>query len=95
VGPEGPQGPSGTSGYQIISQTFTLAAGASAWYDTICPTGKKAIGGGGRSTQFPNGLYLNGSFPIADGAGWRVEVTSRITGQTNNGLAYAICAFVG
>ncbi len=94
VGPGGPAGPPGMSGYQIVSAFVTVPAGANFGAGVAsCPSGKRAVGGGG----FP--AYINivllSSFP--SGTAWEVEFV------TNNGAplgsetsftVYAVCVAV-
>jgi hypothetical protein len=68
-----------------------------------CPTGKKAVGGGGQPvfdsgiTGFSDLIALHASRPTPDGSGWNVQAEDPNVNQ-NTGwhlTVYAICAAVG
>jgi Collagen triple helix repeat (20 copies) len=105
VGPAGPQGPAGqngVSGYEKVPQTqhVTLAKGDTTPQMTVqCPTGKKAVGGGG-DVVFPDGgldaIPLFQSVPTGDGNGWTVLFGPQIDPVTVKSVdvtveAFAIC----
>jgi hypothetical protein len=81
-GPPGPPGPPGVSGYEIRENTASTAINDTQTFRTLdaivqCPTGKKAIGGGGStavSHADPTNNYgiVAASEPTNGGTAWRV-----------------------
>jgi hypothetical protein len=94
-GPKGDPGPPGTSGYELVGNT-TSHEGFFLGGDTAtCPSGKKAVGGGLRTSSASNtGPFLTSSAPTADGTGW---TTGFYYGGTNpwTSTVVAVCANVG
>ena len=102
--PAGPQGPAGKDGapgisaYQIVTATSPSAPPAVTAQNVTatCPSGKKAIGGGGEILGAGKaGVAFNDIHPHNEGAGWYVEaaeVTPILLGWEVR--AYAICATV-
>jgi hypothetical protein len=102
--PAGPQGPAGKDGapgisaYQIVTATSPSAPPAilTQSITASCPSGKKAIGGGGEILGAgKSGVAFNDSHPHNEGAGWYVEaaeVTPSLLGWEVK--AWAICAIV-
>jgi hypothetical protein len=91
-GPAGPRGASGISGWEYrVSPGTGLPADDNRTSQVNCPSGKKALGGGGSST-YP-GAYLWASAPTDPGTGW-------VTQYHNDGTfaatvyAWVICANV-
>jgi hypothetical protein len=88
----------------------TTAPGPTATSTAVCPSGKKAIGGGGStsttrsvpsSATGPDTSQLVASYPTADGTGWTATGISIFGGFTGTEVtltlvvtAYAICADV-
>jgi hypothetical protein len=102
AGPQGLQGPPGVSGHQVVSidniiASPGLSSGASSWYLTVCPAGKRAVGGG---YEFVGGtgaqLTAIASHPSDSFAtGWRVQVRNNSGGSvTTTVRVHAICAIV-
>jgi len=98
-GPKGDKGDDGTpgvSGYELVvgrsnvtNQLFNSVA-------MTCPTGKKAIGGGGATAGgiIPgDGPYIVVDQPSVSGDGWLVQ-TARGTSGGSVLLGYAICATI-
>lgn len=95
-GEKGGKGDPGLTGYTLATGTLAPPTGTSLRDVTAtCPTGKKALGGGvrsgGASTTY--GPFVVNSFPLTDGAGWRVTL---VVGEFSVGTltAYAVCAAV-
>ena len=93
-GERGPQGPPGLSGYQIVTAETPSDSATSKGATAVCPTGKRAIGGGGEivSPQPPQAA-LQGTVPLASGTGWQawgVETSA----TTANWMirTWAVCA---
>jgi hypothetical protein len=89
-GDKGAKGDPGLSGYELIRKSTTAPANSSPRVQTICPTGKKVIGGSSGVQGVPNGMsihtQINEDNFIADLAN-----TGTATRQRN---AVAICATV-
>jgi hypothetical protein len=74
-----------------------LGVGATTWYATFCPAGKRAVGGG---FEFINGtggqLTVIASHPTDSSAtGWRVQVRNNTGILINTTIrVHAICATV-
>lgn len=75
------------SAVTIVTAQSTSAG--SVGIEAVCPTGKRAIGGGGSVNV--NGLTFEGAYPSSDGRGWWAEGNNGSTGVTT---AYAICALL-
>jgi hypothetical protein len=100
TGQAGSTGPAGISGYEIVSASTPLNSDASNVATANCPTGKKAIGGGGFDNAAPlpnpvavyyNGPVLSSNPPTAWAVG--AQETSDYPGQWQV-FAYVICANV-
>ena len=92
TGATGPTGPSGgMSGYERVTQTVNTG-GWSVVTVVVCPTGKRAVGGGFRSTSGygPEYHWISESYPSADDR-WTVTVTDEWSGLPISGVAYAVC----
>lgn len=68
----------------VVSQSFTAASNATFEATAACPTGERATGGGALST-----IALLGSYPLADGTGWKISGKALNPGAS--GTAYAVC----
>jgi hypothetical protein len=102
TGPPGPKGDkgdpgtSGVSGYELISARSDVTNQLFNSVSLSCPTGKKAVGGGGATAGgiVPgDGPYIVVNQPSVDGTGWLVQ-TARGTSGGSVLLGYAICATV-
>jgi hypothetical protein len=111
-GTDGTDGTSGFTGYQIVEndENYTAPAGGGT-YQVIgssadCPTGKKAVGGGGSGTwrdangDFAGSLAMVDSWPNNEGAVWvtgfsKVGAANIAEGESFSMSSYAICADVG
>jgi hypothetical protein len=90
-GDKGDTGPAGVGGYQIVSNSDSLAAGGSLHLVASCPAGKKALGGGYSSGA---ALATERSYPVDDGTAWDIFVND--TDNVAQGVAaWAICANLG
>jgi hypothetical protein len=102
VGPAGPAGPPGQNALAdatVISHSHVVADNDYYWYWGICPSGKRALGGGAQTNS--DNAYVNESFPVdangnasGDGAvaaGWRTEVSNLSGGQITV-TDYVMCA---
>jgi hypothetical protein len=90
-GDRGPAGPSGLSEHQVVlSNGLTLNPGQSASAIAVCPTGKKALGGG---FQLSPGATATFSSTDANHVAWIVKARndSAVQGWVQ---AVAICATV-
>jgi hypothetical protein len=94
-GPQGPPGANGVSGYEVVT-VHDPAPSGNADITVTCPSGKKALGGGGEETPpFENLGTVVSSRPLIDGTGWRVILRGPGLPGTGNGVdAYATCALV-
>ena len=73
------------TGVQIV--TAQSSTPGSVGIKATCPTGKRAIGGGGSVNV--NGTFFEGAYPSTDGLGWWAEGNNGSTGVTT---AYVVCA---
>ena len=90
-GDRGPAGPAGISGYKVVlSNGMTLNPGQTASAVAVCPTGKKALGGG---FQLSPGATATFSSTDANHVAWIVQARndSAVQGWVQ---AVAICATV-
>ena len=95
-GPSGPTGPAGIAGYEekVASDFFTLAPGDSQGIDVSCPSGKKALGGGGLAAGAHISLTGTGPSGVNNDRWFAVfaNTTGAVAGATVE--VYAICANV-
>ena len=90
TGPQGPQGAPGISGYEIV-QNIQASYGNFTQLIVLCPTGKRAIGGGAEALGVNS--ILNGTTPTPSGDGW--IAVGHQPGYGSVGLhVFAICAHV-
>jgi hypothetical protein len=104
-GPQGPIGPQGLqgerglpgiSGYQIVTSESSFSSDSIRSATADCPTGKVAIGGGGRVFGSGDGIALNASDPSQDGSSWSVDAHEIVSNAGPWSIAaYALCAEVG
>ncbi|GAB6097043.1 hypothetical protein JCM14469_32970 [Desulfatiferula olefinivorans] len=101
TGPQGPAGEKGDpgapglSGYEMVSRSTSatlLSFGGNACELTVsCPSGKKVLGGGGKSDY--NGNLLSESYPAVSGNGWTIKYSNQTAyTRTVNVTVYAVCA---
>ena len=97
-GPPGPAGASGVSGYEVVSLDGSVGMTTHRGGQVLCPTGKKALGGGGVALTdsalpwpLPN-AYVDK--PLVDGVGWDYRAYWAEPGLTWSVRVYAICAYV-
>jgi hypothetical protein len=93
-GEKGDNGPPGASAYEIVVASFPVASQYITTQTVSCPSGKRALGGGARSTTLSfDGPYLVNSRPTPDGAGWTASYAKATTASYTVEV-YAICAVV-
>jgi hypothetical protein len=95
-GPAGPQGPPGASGYQLISGSGASNSASPKTQQQDCPSGKRAVGGGGVVTGSAANTFLSTSRPTDAGTGW--IATGREASGGNAGSwsvqTWVVCAAV-
>lgn len=95
-GPTGPPGPPGISGIERKDVTSPSSSVNSKSIETVCPSGKRVIGGGARVTGAGAGkVSVVESFPDSDGTKWNTvarEVDATAAAWQLTG--YALCAVV-
>jgi hypothetical protein len=90
-GDKGEPGSVGVSGYQrVVSAPANIAPGTQASVFAMCPSGKRALGGGFFATSASAQIPV--SFPAFD-TGWRADFRNP-TASSFNVAAYAVCANV-
>jgi hypothetical protein len=96
AGAAGPQGPPGTSGLQQISSTGVFNSTASKSFQVDCPSGKRAVGGGGTLTGTTTNTFLSTSRPSDAGTGWVAAGSESSAGNAGNWAvqAWVVCATV-
>ena len=91
TGAAGPAGPVGVSGYQVITVAHEVASGRGVQtFDAKCPTGKRATGGGYRSSSSQPLLQVIANEPTSDG--WAITLGS--IGVAITLYVYAVCVNV-
>jgi hypothetical protein len=98
-GPPGPPGQNALADANVISHSASVANNTAYWYWGICPSGRRAIGGGVNTNS--DNAYVNESFPVdangnaagngAVAAGWRTEISNLSGGQLTVNV-YIVCA---
>jgi hypothetical protein len=69
-GADGADGADGASGYEVVTNSAELTAGA-VWYGTVaCPAGKVATGGGFTTSPSTFDTAVNSSGPALNGTVW-------------------------
>ena len=96
AGAAGPQGPPGTSGLQQISSTGASNSTTPKSFQVDCPSGKRAIGGGGTLTGTITNTFLSTSRPSDAGTGWVATGRESSAGNAGNWAvqAWVVCATV-
>jgi len=93
-GDKGDAGAPGISGYQIVTSPFTANATTFNGGAVLCPSGKKALGGGVFSDQVASqGPYVHSSQPRPDGSGWQATTARSAAGNWTI-TVFAVCATV-
>jgi hypothetical protein len=96
AGPAGPQGPPGASGLQVISGSGASNSTSPKSQQQDCPSGKRAVGGGGVITGSAANTFLSTSRPTDAGTGW--IATGREANGGNAGSwavqTWVVCATV-
>jgi hypothetical protein len=95
-GPKGDPGAPGISGYELVTGRSDVTNQIFNSVLLTCPTGKKAVGGGGGTAGgiiAGDGPYIVVNQPFVNGDGWLVQ-TARGTSGGSVLLGYAICANV-
>jgi len=90
----GPAGPPGISAWGFYTEGRDLAPDEPQEWDVMCPSGKKALGGGvhtGNSSRYVTRIFDTSPAGAADG--WHVGVYHNTT-QTIRMYAWVICAKV-
>jgi hypothetical protein len=97
TGPQGPQGPPGTSGMQIISGSGPSNSSSPKSEQQDCPSGKRAVGGGGVLTGTVTNTFLWTSRPTDPGTGWIASGRESTGGNAGSWAVqtWVICATVG
>ena len=96
AGAAGPQGPPGTSGVQQISSTGPSNSTGPKSFQVDCPSGKRALGGGGTLTGTTTNTFLSTSRPSDAGTGWVATGRESSGGNAGNWAvqAWVVCATV-
>jgi hypothetical protein len=97
AGPAGPQGPPGTSGLQQISSTGVSNSTPLKSFQVDCPSGKRAVAGGGTLTGSTTNTFLWTSRPSDAGTGWIAAGRESSGGNAGNWAVqtWVVCATVG
>jgi hypothetical protein len=96
AGPQGPQGPSSTSGVQQISSTSVSNSTPVKSFQVDCPSGKRAVAGGGTLTGTTTNTFLSTSRPSDAGTGWIAAGHEASAGNAGNWAVqtWVVCATV-
>jgi hypothetical protein len=94
AGAAGPQGPPGMSGLQQISSTGVSNSIGSKSFQVDCPSGKRAVGGGGTLIGATTNTFLSTSRPSDAGTGWVAAGSESSAGNAGNWAvqAWVVCA---
>jgi len=94
MGDKGDPGPSGLSGYERVAGSWApIASGGQVTVFTICPAGKRALGGGTETSPIIDlDIVYSGAF--SDSA-WAVRVAADGNFGPGNVRVWAVCADVG
>ena len=85
-------GPSGLTGYQVVVQLGNLSAQEQKTFIVLCPTGKKALGGGFSGTETSLQVFENR--PISDGTGWLFSAKSAwLLPSSIQANVYVVCGY--
>jgi hypothetical protein len=95
TGPQGPQGlagANGVSGYQIVTDGGDLPNGDIGMGIAMCPTGKRAVGGGWTDDGSFDGdnVFVLQSGPSSDGSTWTGSIKNT-SGATVHVTLSAVC----
>jgi len=95
-GPAGAAGPPGTSGLQQISSTSVSNSTPVKSFQLDCPSGKRAVGGGGTLTGTITNTFLSTSRPSDAGTGWIAAGHESSAGNGGNWAVqtWVVCATV-
>ena len=95
-GPAGPQGPPGAGGYQLTSGTGASNSVSPKTQEQDCPSGKKAIGGGGLLKGSLSNTFLQTSRPTDTGTGWIASARETSGGNAGSWAlqTWVICATI-
>jgi hypothetical protein len=92
AGPAGPAGPSGLSGLERVETTSPANSNAVKTQATVCPTGKRLLGGGVRLNTPLAQLAVQQSFPDDDNT-YRANVREMSPTAANWSITvFAVCA---
>jgi len=92
VGPAGPAGPAGLSGVERVDTTSSNDSTTTKTQATVCPTGKRLIGGGVRLNPLSSALAVQQSFPDNDNT-YRATVREVTATASNWSITvFAVCA---
>ena len=96
AGAAGPQGPPGTGGVQQISSTGPSNSTGPKSFQVDCPSGKRAVGGGGTLTGTTTNTFLSASRPSDAGTGWIAIGREASAGNAGNWAVqtWVVCATV-
>ena len=96
AGAAGPQGPPGSSALQQISSAGPSNSTGSKSFQVDCPSGKRAVGGGGTLTGTTTNTFLSTSRPSDAGTGWIATGRESTGGNAGNWAvqAWVVCATV-
>jgi hypothetical protein len=92
-GSSGTPGTPGLSGYAIVESTQSTTA-AFMGLSVSCPSGKRALGGGGGTSTPAAVVSVRNSFPLPGGTGWLVVVEAKNPGSGWSYKVQAVCATV-
>jgi hypothetical protein len=95
AGPAGPQGPAGVTAYQTVFTTGTIDSTTPKTLTAVCPSGKRALGGGIAITPATvTGVALTSSY-LPNATTWSGSAREIVATGTDWGLnAVVICATV-
>ena len=87
-GPPGPQGPAGATNVTVrVGPDVTGTSTAS------CPSGERAVGGGGIATGVDAVLWASNPTPTSGTpTGWEADAVDLVTGAIDSVEAYVVCA---
>jgi hypothetical protein len=94
-GTNGAPGVPGLGGYTIVEKTLSTTAGFMG-LSVNCPSGTRALGGGGGTSTPAAGVTVRNSLPLsgAAGTGWLVVVEAKTPGSGWSYTVQAVCATV-
>jgi len=94
-GEKGDQGAPGLSGYERVATSSPATNATFKSHSTSCPAGKRAVGGGGDTSNYnaAAGPFMIASRPNAQGTAWTVTMVAS-PAQTWTQTVYVVCANV-